>query len=117
MLLFQTSGTNVDPKDSFAWKDLTLEQKLAELKARNREAELRQGLNKDDSSFDKNIDKSIGNWSSLPKAPNQDVILLKKARGETIKFQALCRSPLRVHVSHATLLDVHRADQLGVGHY
>jgi len=32
----------VDPKDSFAWKDLTLEQKLAELKARNREAELRQ---------------------------------------------------------------------------
>ena len=31
--------------------------------------------------FDRNIDKSIGNWSTLPKAPNQDVILLKKARG------------------------------------
>ena len=33
--------------------------------------------------FDSSIDKSIGNWSkSLPKAPNQDVILLKKARGK-----------------------------------
>ena len=73
--------SNVDPKDSFAWKDLTLEQKLSELKARNREAELRQ-VGKDDSGYDRNIDKSIGNWSSLPKAPNQDVILLKKARGE-----------------------------------
>ena len=70
---------NVDPKDSFAWKDLTLEQKLAELKARNREAELRQ--HSDEQGFDKTIDKSIGNWSSLPRAPNQDVILLKKARG------------------------------------
>ena len=37
--------------------------------------------------FDNSIDKSIGNWSkSLPKAPNPDVILLKKARGnEQIK--------------------------------
>jgi hypothetical protein len=72
---------NVDPKDSFAWKDLTLEQKLAELKARNREAELRQHSS-DEPGFDKTIDKSIGNWSSLPRAPNQDVILLKKARGK-----------------------------------
>ncbi len=32
--------------------------------------------------FDRNIDKSIGQWNSLPKAPDQEVILLKKARGE-----------------------------------
>ena len=38
--------------------------------------------------FDSNIDKSIGNWSkSLPKAPNQDVILLKKARGKILGTQ------------------------------
>ena len=35
--------------------------------------------------FDNSIDKSIGNWSkSLPKAPNPDVILLKKARGNNL---------------------------------
>ena len=48
---FQVSVTNVDPKDSFAWKDLTLEQKLAELKARNREAELRQGHSDESGTF------------------------------------------------------------------
>ena len=42
--------------------------------------------------FDSTIDKSIGNWSkSLPKAPNQDVILLKKARGK--KYLVLSCSP------------------------
>ena len=36
----------------------------------------------DENGFDKNIDKSIGSWSNLPKAPNPDVILLQKARGK-----------------------------------
>ena len=36
----------------------------------------------DTNGFDKNIDKSIGNWSSLPKVTNPDVILLQKARGK-----------------------------------
>jgi hypothetical protein len=72
-----SSSSNIDPKDSFAWKDKNLDDKLNELHSRQL-GSIRQA-----DKFDSNIDKSIGNWSkSLPKAPNQDVILLKKAREE-----------------------------------
>merc|ERR1712226_1193178 len=72
------SGTsNIDPKDSFAWKDKGLDDKLNELHSRQT-GSIRQA-----DKFDSSIDKSLANWSkSLPKAPNQDVILLKKAREE-----------------------------------
>merc|ERR1711997_1291354 len=40
------------------------------------------GRSAEENGFDKNIDKSIGNWSSLPKVVNPDVILLQKAREE-----------------------------------
>merc|ERR1712198_490912 len=68
---------NIDPKDSFAWKDKNLDDKLNELHSRQL-GSIRQA-----DKFDNSIDKSIGNWSKyLPKAPNPDVILLKKAREE-----------------------------------
>ena len=52
---------------------------MKELEERaKKQSELRSS---ETNGFDKNIDKSIGNWSNLPKAPNPDVILLQKARG------------------------------------
>jgi hypothetical protein len=36
--------------------------------------------------FDRGIDRSIGKWSNLPKAPDQEVILLKKARGACLWY-------------------------------
>ena len=68
------SGVVIDPQDSFAWKDDELDEKLKLLHAQ--QSSIRPADN-----FDTSIDKSIGNWSKLPKAPNQDVVLLKKARG------------------------------------
>ena len=86
--MLQNGGSNssIDPKESFAWKDSTLDRKLKELEERAR----RQGEGirpVDENGFDKNIDKSIGNWSSLPKAPNSDILLLQKARGKITKKQ------------------------------
>ncbi len=46
----------------------------------------RPGGRPGDPSVDRRIDRSIGNWSSLPRAPDQEVILLKKARGKINKF-------------------------------
>ena len=68
-----------DPNESFAWKDSTLDRKLKELEER---AKKQGDVQLDVNGFDKNIDKSIGNWSSLPKAPNSDILLLQKARGK-----------------------------------
>ena len=68
-----------DPNESFAWKDSTLDRKLKELEER---AKKQGDVHLDVNGFDKNIDKSIGNWSSLPKAPNSDILLLQKARGK-----------------------------------
>lgn len=68
-----------DPNESFAWKDSTLDRKLKELEER---AKKQGDVQLDVNGFDKNIDKSIGNWSSLPKAPNSDILLLQKAREE-----------------------------------
>ena len=66
----------IEPQDSFAWKDNELDEKLKALKAQ--ESSIRPA-----ERFDSTIDKSIGNWTKqLPQAPNQDVVLLKKARGE-----------------------------------
>ena len=80
-LLIGLQDNNIDPKESFAWKDSTLDRKLKELEERaKKQSELRGGG--EENGFDRNIDKSIGNWSSLPKAPNPDVILLQKAREE-----------------------------------
>ena len=81
----------MDPNESFAWKDSTLDRKLKELEERaKKQGELRPV---DENGFDKNIDKSIGNWSSLPKAPNSDILLLQKARGmksiNSVNFQIL----------------------------
>jgi len=71
---------DIDPNESFAWKDSTLDRKLKELEERaKQQSALRGG---EENGFDKNIDKSIGNWSSLPKVTNPDVILLQKAREE-----------------------------------
>merc|ERR1711899_675580 len=70
----------IDPNESFAWKDSTLDRKLKELEERARQQSALRGV--EENGFDKNIDKSIGNWSSLPKVTNPDVILLQKAREE-----------------------------------
>ena len=79
MFYFQNSQ-QLDPEESFAWKDSTLDRKLKELEERAKKQS--ESRSSEINGFDKNIDKSIGNWSNLPKAPNPDVILLKKARGE-----------------------------------
>ena len=80
--MLQNGGSNssIDPKESFAWKDSTLDRKLKELEERAKNAS--GSRTSETNGFDKNIDKSIGNWSNLPKAPNPDVILLQKARGK-----------------------------------
>ena len=78
MFYFQNSQ-QLDPEESFAWKDSTLDRKLKELEERAKKQS--ESRSSEINGFDKNIDKSIGNWSNLPKAPNPDVILLKKARG------------------------------------
>merc|ERR1711963_177081 len=70
----------IDPNESFAWKDSTLDRKLKELEERARQQSASRAV--DENGFDKNIDKSIGNWSSPPKVVNPDVILLQKAREE-----------------------------------
>ena len=70
------TGVVIEPQDSFAWKDNELDEKLKALKAQ--ESSIRPA-----ERFDSTIDKSIGNWTKqLPQAPNQDVVLLKKARGK-----------------------------------
>ena len=38
--------------------------------------------------FDQGIQGSLASWNKLPKAPDQEVILLKKARGEICKEDA-----------------------------
>ena len=74
-------SSSIDPKESFAWKDSTLDRKLKELEERAKKQG--EGIRPvDENGFDKNIDKSIGNWSNLPKAPNSDILLLQKARGK-----------------------------------
>ena len=80
--MLQNGGSNssIDPKESFAWKDSTLDRKLKELEERAKNTS--GSRTSETNGFDKNIDKSIGNWSNLPKAPNPDVILLQKARGK-----------------------------------
>ncbi len=141
------SSEDPSPKDSFAWKDNTLERELKSIRRKNqtqgkegqdcinlfsilvqrnkfRESFLgecnrqlssdifsyffeqtrlicfiaevegddpfrrggRPGGRPGDPSVDRRIDRSIGNWSSLPRAPDQEVILLKKARGEITIF-------------------------------
>jgi len=70
----------IDPNESFAWKDSTLDRKLKELEERAKQQSASRAV--EENGFDKNIDKSIGNWSSLPKVINPDVILLQKAREE-----------------------------------
>jgi len=74
------NSQQLDPEESFAWKDSTLDRKLKELEERAKKQS--ESRSSEINGFDKNIDKSIGNWSNLPKAPNPDVILLKKAREE-----------------------------------
>ena len=77
--VFSSQPIPTDPNESFAWKDSTLDRKLKELEER---AKKQGDVQLDVNGFDKNIDKSIGNWSSLPKAPNSDILLLQKARGK-----------------------------------
>merc|ERR1711935_787366 len=76
----EKEATDIDPNESFAWKDSTLDRKLKELEERAKQQSAQRSA--DTNGFDKNIDKSIGNWSSLPKVTNPDVILLQKAREE-----------------------------------
>ena len=85
---FQEAKT-IDPNESFAWKDSTLDRKLKELEERARQQSASRAV--DENGFDKNIDKSIGNWSSLPKVVNPDVILLQKARGKNIENNNLTK--------------------------
>ena len=79
----------IDPNESFAWKDSTLDRKLKELEERARQQSASRAV--DENGFDKNIDKSIGNWSSLPKVVNPDVILLQKARGKNMENNNLTK--------------------------
>ena len=108
VLLFQKSQ-NVNPKDSFAWKDKTLDTELKALRdaryilhprslkrftiqstnmsnaliPRSKKVETRDGGH----LFDQGIQGSLASWNKLPKAPDQEVILLKKARGGTGKHR------------------------------
>jgi len=73
------NSQNVNPKDSFAWKDKTLDVELKALRdARSKKVETRDGGH----LFDQGIQGSLASWNKLPKAPDQEVILLKKAREE-----------------------------------
>ena len=60
--VFSLQPIPTDPNESFAWKDSTLDRKLKELEER---AKKQGDVHLDVNGFDKNIDKSIGNWSSL----------------------------------------------------
>jgi len=70
-----------DPKDSFAWKDSTLERKLKELNASKQLSDAPLPRNRDS---DNSLGRTLENWKSvpLPKAEDPDVLLLKKARQE-----------------------------------
>ena len=104
-MIFQNSK-NVNPKDSFAWKDKTLDTELKALRdarfvapcmnsqlmrissveyftRRAKKVETRDGGHS--HLFDKEIGGSLASWNKLPKAPDQEVILLKKARGKMRK--------------------------------
>ena len=109
VLLFQNSQ-GVNPKDSFAWKDKSLDLELKALRDarfvamichdllvraanitnsapsifRSKKVETRDGGH----VFDQGIQGSLASWNKLPKAPDQEVILLKKARGEICKVDA-----------------------------
>ena len=50
---------------------------LTLLKLRSKKLETRDGGH----VFDQGIQGSLASWNKLPKAPDQEVILLKKARG------------------------------------
>ena len=95
------SDTEVDPKNSFAWKDNTLERELKALKGhpqggkhqrfhphnQDYEDDLRDRRRRNNQALEKNIDESLARLNSsggsgLPKAPDQEVVLLKKAREE-----------------------------------
>jgi len=76
----EKEAKKIDPNESFAWKDSTLDRKLKELEERAKQQSASRAV--DENGFDKNIHNSIGNWSSLPKVTNPDVILLQKAREE-----------------------------------
>ena len=107
-------GNNIDPNESFAWKDSTLDRKLKELEERaKKQSELRPV---DENGFDKNIDKSIGHWSSLPKAPNPDVILLQRARGQSDRisyfFSATHQDYKRSEYQNFTYLILSGASQI-----
>jgi len=69
-----------DPKDSFAWKDNTLDRKLKELNA-NKFSDAPQPRNREN---DNSLGRTLDNWKSttLPKVEDPDVLLLKKARQE-----------------------------------
>jgi len=71
----------VQPEESFAWKDSTLERKLKDLKSKQfSDAEITKPK---DNGVDKHLGKSLQSWSTaLPKPPDADVTLLKKAREE-----------------------------------
>jgi len=71
-----------DPKDSFAWKDSTLERKLKELNASKQLSDA--PLPKNNRESDNSLIRTLENWKStpLPKAEDPDVLLLKKARQE-----------------------------------
>jgi len=70
-----------DPKDSFAWKDGTLDRKLKELKSQSSLSDAPPPKNRDK---DNSLGKTLENWKStpLPKVEDPDVLLLKKARQE-----------------------------------
>jgi len=70
-----------DPKDSFAWKDSTLDRQLKELKARSYSDAPEPKHNRDN---DNSLGRTLENWKQtpLPKIEDPDVILLKKARQE-----------------------------------
>ena len=109
MFYFQNSQ-QLDPEESFAWKDSTLDRKLKELEERAKKQS--ESRSSEINGFDKNIDKSIGNWSNLPKAPNPDVILLKKARGMSTIYKDRI-----IHYIKCDMLSKSLNWELGLVHY
>ncbi len=90
------SDSDVVPQESFAWHDKSLDRDLKELQAKSKQ--LRKvhpqlvedyspvgPVSRHRSDADRGLvglDKSLGSLGSkLPKAPDQQVVLLKKARG------------------------------------
>ncbi|TRY81050.1 hypothetical protein TCAL_10369 [Tigriopus californicus] len=79
----------INPTDSFAWKDKTLDKDLKTLRSTPKSFDDQESQiynpRRDRERDDPRLNESLGTWSKksqLPKAPDPQVVLLQKAREE-----------------------------------